>query len=73
MLQVPTPVHPVYGYMWWLNTKKQRIPSAPASVYFGAGFGGNYIVVDNEHDLVIVVRWTGNLDGIVKRVLDSIK
>jgi CubicO group peptidase (beta-lactamase class C family) len=73
MIQVPTPVAPVYGYMWWLNTKKQRIPSAPESVYFGAGFGGNYIVVDNEHDLVIVVRWAGNLDGIVKRVLDSIK
>jgi CubicO group peptidase (beta-lactamase class C family) len=73
MIQVPTPVVPVYGYMWWLNTKKQRIPSAPESVYFAAGFGGNYIVVDNEHDLVIVVRWTGDLDGIIKRVLDSIK
>lgn len=73
MIQVPTPVAPVYGYMWWLNTKKQRIPSAPASIYFAAGFGGNYIVVDNEHDLVIVVRWTGDLDGIIKRILDSIK
>ncbi len=73
MIQVPTPVVPVYGYMWWLNTKKQRIPSAPESLYFAVGFGGNYIVVDNEHDLVIVVRWTGDLDGIVKRVLDSIK
>jgi CubicO group peptidase (beta-lactamase class C family) len=73
MIQVPTPVVPVYGYMWWLNTKKQRIPSAPESVYFAAGFGGNYIVVDNEHDLVIVVRWTGDLDGIIKRILDSIK
>jgi CubicO group peptidase (beta-lactamase class C family) len=73
MIQVPTPVVPVYGYMWWLNTKKQRIPSAPESVYFAAGFGGNYIVVDNEHDLVIVVRWTDDLDGIIKRILDSIK
>jgi CubicO group peptidase (beta-lactamase class C family) len=65
--------HPEYGYMWWLNTGKRPLPSAPESVFYAAGFGGNYIVVDSEHDLVIVVRWTGDLDGIIKRVLASIK
>ena len=73
MLQVPASALPEYGYMWWLNTGKRPIPSAPEPVFYAAGFGGNYIVVDSEHDLVIVVRWTGDLDGIIKRVLDSIK
>ncbi len=48
---------PEYGYMWWLNTGKQPLPSASESVYYAAGFGGNYIVVDQENDLVIVTRW----------------
>ena len=26
-------------------------------IYHAAGFGGNYIVVDNEHDLIVVVWW----------------
>lgn len=73
MLQVPASALPEYGYMWWLNTEKRPLPSAPESVYYAAGFGGNYIVVDKEHNLVIVVRWSGDLDGIIKRVLASIK
>ncbi|MEM9823382.1 MAG: serine hydrolase [Bacteroidota bacterium] len=47
-----------YGYMWWLNKKGQRHWEGVAeSVYYAAGFGGNFIVVDEEHDLVIVTRW----------------
>jgi CubicO group peptidase (beta-lactamase class C family) len=74
MLRIPSSANPTYGYMWWLNTNKRPIRSAPESVYYAAGFGGNYIVVDNEHDLVVVVRWVGSsrtLDGIMKRVLAS--
>jgi len=72
MLRVPTPANPSYGYMWWLNTEK-RLPNVPESVYFASGFGGNYIVVFDEYDLVIVVRWCGDLNGVVQRVLESIK
>ena len=75
MLRTPSHANASYGYMWWLNTGQKQIPSAPESVYYAAGFGGNYVVVDNEHDLVIVVRWVGNtrnLDGIVQRVLAAI-
>jgi CubicO group peptidase (beta-lactamase class C family) len=72
MLKVPTPVNPSYGYMWWLNTEK-RLPNVPESIYFAAGFGGNYIVVLEEFDLVIVIRWCGNLDGVIHRVLAAIK
>jgi hypothetical protein len=72
MLRVPTPANPSYGYMWWLNTEK-RLPNVPESVYFASGFGGNYIVVIDEYDLVIVVRWCGDLDGVIQRILASIK
>ncbi len=45
-----------YGYMWWLNTDKQWTSLSP-KVYYALGFGGNYIIVDNEHDMVVVARW----------------
>lgn len=76
MLRIPTPANPSYGYMWWLNTGRKQIPSAPEGVYYAAGFGGNYVVIDEEHDLLIIVRWVGStqtLDGIVERVLASIR
>jgi CubicO group peptidase (beta-lactamase class C family) len=72
MLKVPSPANPSYGYMWWLNTGRKSLPSAPEDVFYAAGFGGNYIYVDSENDLVIAVRWVGNtrnLDGIAQRVL----
>lgn len=45
-----------YGYMWWINAT-QRWKDVSTGIYYAAGFGGNYIVVDNEHDLVVVARW----------------
>ena len=58
-----------YGYMWWINAT-QRWKDVSPKVYFAAGFGGNYIVIDNEHDLVIVARWMddskmGDLVGLI--------
>jgi len=75
MLRFPTQANPGYGYMWWLNTGQQSFPSAPESVFYAAGFGGNYIVVDQEHDLVIAVRWAGSsrtMGGIIQRVLAAL-
>lgn len=53
----PTPIRPVYGFLWWLNTDRQRYPNAPASSYFALGSGGNTIWVEPSLDLVVVVRW----------------
>ena len=55
--------------MWWINAT-QRWKDVSPKVYFAAGFGGNYIVIDNEHDLVIVARWMddskmGDLVGLI--------
>jgi len=27
------------------------------NIYYAAGFGGNFIVIDKENDLVVVTRW----------------
>ena len=47
-----------YGYMWWLNKKGDRHwDGLSENIYYAAGFGGNFIVIDREHDLVVVTRW----------------
>lgn len=76
MIKIPSSANPIYGYMWWLNTDKRPIPSAPESAYYALGFGGNCIVVDNEHDLVVVIRWAGRtktLNGIMMRIIASLE
>lgn len=47
-----------YGYMWWLNKEGGRNwEGLSEHIYYAAGFGGNYIVVDKEENLVVVTRW----------------
>ncbi|RLD19525.1 MAG: serine hydrolase, partial [Bacteroidetes bacterium] len=46
-----------YGYMWWLNHGRRANEDIPTHVFFAAGFGGNYIIVDQENGLVVVTRW----------------
>lgn len=63
-----------YGYMWWTNnTKKWK--NVSSDVYYAAGYGGNYIVIDDENDLVIVTRWMDDskMDEFLNLVEQSIK
>lgn len=54
----PSDPNPNYGYMWWLNQKGSRHwEGVSEEVFYAAGFGGNFIVIDPEHDLVLVTRW----------------
>ncbi|WP_405411412.1 serine hydrolase domain-containing protein [Maribacter sp. Asnod1-A12] len=47
-----------YGYMWWLNKKGARHwEGLSENIYYAAGFGGNFIVIDKENDVVVVTRW----------------
>ncbi len=47
-----------YGYMWWLNKEENRPwKNLPTNLFYAAGFGGNFIVIDRERDLVVVTRW----------------
>jgi len=54
----PSKPNPSYGYMWWLNKEGNRYwEGLSENIYYAAGFGGNFIVIDKEKNLVIVTRW----------------
>jgi len=69
---VPTEVRADYGYMWWLNTNQERLPAAPESAYYAAGFGGNYVYVDQQNDLVVVLRWIPDIAAVVEKFLQAL-
>jgi CubicO group peptidase (beta-lactamase class C family) len=62
-----------YGFLWWLNTGRRAIPAAPESAIWAAGFGGNWIYVDREHDLVVVLRWVPEQRAVVEAVLRALR
>ena len=75
MSRTPTPAQTGYGFMnFFLNTGRERIPSAPESAFFHLGNGTNVVYCDPDNDIVIVARWIQNnaLDGLVQRVLASV-
>jgi hypothetical protein len=44
--------------MWWLKQKGDRQwKGLSEDVYYAAGFGGNFIVIDKANSLVVVTRW----------------
>ena len=54
----PSETNANYGYMWWLNSKGSRSwEGLSESIFYAAGFGGNFIIIDKENDLVVVTRW----------------
>lgn len=48
-----------YGYMWWLNPngKNPHLSNISHNAFYAAGFGSNYIIIEPDHDLVVVLRW----------------
>ena len=65
-----------YGYMWWLNKKGSRHwEGLSENIYYAAGFGGNFIVIDKEHDLVVVTRWLepNKIGDFMKKVNAALK
>ena len=54
-----SPSQKSYGYMWWLNKKgtERYWDGVPEDTFYASGFGGNYIIIVPEKDLVVVLRW----------------
>lgn len=72
--RTPTTAQPTYGYMnFFLNTDKKYYSNAPASAFVHVGNGTNIIYVDEEHELVIVVRWIENnaINEFIGKVLNA--
>jgi CubicO group peptidase (beta-lactamase class C family) len=72
-MTTPSTPKPDYGLLWWLNTDRRALPAAPASAFWALGFGGNYVYVDREHDLVIVLRWVPEGPAVVAAFLDALR
>lgn len=70
----PSAANKAYGFMWWTN-EENRLKRLSKNIYYADGFGGNYIVVDEEHDLLIVARWldSSKLSDLVNLVVRSIE
>ncbi|MBV6647842.1 MAG: serine hydrolase [Cyclobacteriaceae bacterium] len=69
-IQTPAEAYESYGYMWWLNKGPRQWEGLPDHLFYAAGFGGNYVVIDQQQDLVIVTRWIqpGKIGEIVRLV-----
>jgi CubicO group peptidase (beta-lactamase class C family) len=52
----PSASNKSYGFMWWTNADED-LKGVSKNIFYANGFGGNYIVIDQEHDLVMVARW----------------
>lgn len=53
----PSAAEEKYGFMWWLTWEGEKLKN-----YRAAGFGGNFIIIDQEKDLVVVTRWLNPSD-----------
>jgi CubicO group peptidase (beta-lactamase class C family) len=55
---IPSTSNTNYGYMWWLNAEGDRhMKGLDKDIFYAAGFGGNFIIIDLKQSLVIVTRW----------------
>jgi CubicO group peptidase (beta-lactamase class C family) len=73
--KTPNSINTGYGFMnYFLNTDKKMYPSAPNTAYAFLGNGTNAIYVDQEHDLVVVIKWMDDksVDGFLKLVLAAL-
>lgn len=64
-----------YGYMWWLNKNgEEHWEGLPEHLFYAAGFGGNFIVIDTEKKWVLVTRWLepSQIGEMVSRIYAAI-
>lgn len=72
----PSPANSSYGYMWWLLKGNTKWEGVPDTVFYASGMGGNFVIVDQANDLVVVVRWInpskiGEMMTMVMRSLEE--
>lgn len=69
--------NPSYGYLWWLNhpDSSRYVADAGKEMYYAAGFGGNFIIILPEENMVVVTRWLEpkRMPEFLQKVLDATK
>lgn len=53
----PCALNPQYGFLFWLNSGRQKWPAAPEAAFCFSGAGGNTTFMDPTRGLVMVSRW----------------
>jgi hypothetical protein len=73
-LFTPCRLNTNYGFLWWLNSNQSLFAGAGKSSVFAYGAGANYVWIDPDCDLVVVVRWidAGSMNEFTALVMDSI-
>ncbi|HUK30105.1 MAG TPA: serine hydrolase [Candidatus Acidoferrum sp.] len=76
MARTPGPANANYGFAnWFLNTARKPLPAAPETAVYFEGNGNNIIYIDQENDIVAVVRWISGgpaLNDVIAAILGSI-
>ena len=65
-----------YGYMWWLNRGDRKWEGVEdESIYYAAGFGGNFIIVDKTNNMVVVTRWLepSKMSEFMNKLYEAVK
>ena len=70
----PSVANASYGFLWWTN-HENSLGDISKNIFYADGYGGNYIVVDQEHDLVIVTRWldSSKIGELTRMVINAIE
>lgn len=73
-VQKSSQANPNYGYLWW-NNSQETWKGVTEDIYYAAGFGGNYIVIDEKNDLVVVTRWIDNskIDDVIRLLQQAVR
>ena len=73
--RTPTAANTGYGFMnYFLNTDRKILPDLPSNSYYFAGAGSNIVYVDEDQDLVVVLRWIErkSLNLVLKAIRDAL-
>jgi CubicO group peptidase (beta-lactamase class C family) len=74
-MHTPCDIAPYYGCLVWINHARRIFASIPASSWFAIGAGGNYVWIEPERRMVLVVRWINPefADAFFGKVLEAIR
>ncbi|RZQ64926.1 class C beta-lactamase-related serine hydrolase [Amycolatopsis suaedae] len=69
MSWAPGSVNPDYGYLWWLNRRRNVFPAAPATGVCARGNQSRHVLwIDRARELVIVSHWGEHVEALIGEI-----